>query len=243
VLGTKIGFILTNARDFLASILMRSRVNPNFLTFSGLFISAAAAYFLGTGHLMTGGVLALIGGIFDTLDGAVARASQRISKFGGFLDSVIDRYSDFLLFFGILFHFFDKGHYSYLVITMIGAFGSFLTSYARARAENVIDGCKVGYMERPERVILITLGAMTNRLGPAMVIMALFTNLCVLSRILHTHRHATSHPVPDNPEPAVGPWRAALRDVVLWRFDRMAWQHTVLSILLALLLLLSPAGG
>ena len=176
-----------------------NKIDPNNLTLISLAITAMSAVFLYYGHLRMGGVLILLGGTFDILDGTVARATNRISKFGAFWDSVLDRYSEFLIFFGLLFYFFHRGVFSHQTTIMaicLALTGSMMVSYIRARAEGLGLECKLGIMQRPERIVLLGFGAIFHEaiLSFFIIIIAVLSNWTAVQRIYHvwtvTHRDA-----------------------------------------------------
>src|SRR5437660_2954976 len=140
--------------------LALSRIHPNVLTFLGLVINIAAAYLLAIGQQRWAGAVIIGAGLFDMVDGRVARETNRVTRFGGFFDSVLDRYSDLALYMGLLVYYASINRFFYIVLTAIVMMGSVMISYTRARAENAIPKCKVGFLERPERVVLIILGAL-----------------------------------------------------------------------------------
>src|SRR5579871_5387872 len=133
--------------------LALSRIHPNVLTFIGLLINVGAAWLLAVGQFRWAGVVIIGAGLFDMVDGRVARATNRVTRFGGFFDSVLDRYSDLALLMGLLVYYGIINRFGYVVLTAIAMTGSVMVSYTRARSENCIPSlCKVGFMERPERV-------------------------------------------------------------------------------------------
>jgi CDP-diacylglycerol--glycerol-3-phosphate 3-phosphatidyltransferase len=137
--------------------------------------------------LRVGGVIALAGAIFDMLDGRVARARGRGTKFGAFLDSTMDRYSDMLLYMGLLLLYARLERTGLMVLVWVAAFGSFMTSYARARAESLIPRCPVGIMERPERIVLVIAGAVLNKMVAVLWIIAILSNVTAIQRIVYTY--------------------------------------------------------
>src|SRR6201986_2531609 len=145
--------------------LALSKINPNVLTFLGLLINMAAAAFLAVGSFRTAGLVIIFAGLFDMVDGRVARETNQVTRFGGFFDSVLDRYSDLALLMGLLVYYGTINRPFYVVMTAIVMTGSVMVSYTRARAENTIPRCKVGFLERPERVVLIIIGALFNRMA------------------------------------------------------------------------------
>src|SRR5262249_25818191 len=138
------------------------------------------------GKFFWAGVVVIGAGVFDMVDGRVARETGQVTRFGGFFDSVIDRYSDLALFMGLLVYYASINRFFYIVLTAIVMTGSVMTSYARARAENVIPSCKVGFMERPERVVLIIIGALFDRMAAVLWVLAVLSNVTVIHRMIHT---------------------------------------------------------
>ncbi|RLB07358.1 MAG: CDP-alcohol phosphatidyltransferase family protein [Deltaproteobacteria bacterium] len=163
-------------------------IRPNHITLIGLIVNLGAAFALALGKWKIGGIAILVAGLFDLLDGAVARSQGQVTPFGGFFDSVIDRYSDFSLFVGLLFYYAYTGHPFLILLASTAAMGSFLVPFTRARAETVITSCKVGLMERPERIILLALGALLDWMIPILWILAILTHITVIQRVLHTKR-------------------------------------------------------
>jgi CDP-diacylglycerol--glycerol-3-phosphate 3-phosphatidyltransferase len=164
------------------------RIHPNVLTFVGVLINVAAACALGVGRFATAGVIMIVANIFDFIDGKVAQETQLASKFGGFWDSVIDRFSDISLFIGLIYLYSELGRTDYVMITAIAMLFSIMTSYARARAESLIPKCKVGFMERPERIVLFMIGAFTNRMAAVMWVILVLSIVTVADRIFYTWR-------------------------------------------------------
>ena len=161
-------------------------VHPNTLTIIGLLINIGAAAALAAGRFRVAGLVILGAAIFDTLDGRVARATGQVSRFGAFFDSVIDRYSDLSLLIGLLVYYASINRGFYIVLTAVAMMATVLVSYTRARSENVIPKCKVGFMERPERIVLLIIGALFNRMAPVLWVIAVLGNLTVIHRMLHT---------------------------------------------------------
>jgi CDP-diacylglycerol--glycerol-3-phosphate 3-phosphatidyltransferase len=190
--------------------LALSKIHPNALTFIGLLINIAAASMLAIGWFRWAGFVIIGAGIFDLVDGRVARETNQVTRFGGFFDSVLDRYSDLGLLVGLLVWYGSINRPFYVVLTAIAMTGSIMVSYTRARAENFIPTCKVGFMERPERIVLIILGALCNRWGvmaPALWVLAVVSTITVIHRITYTYQQ-TRHlaPVKEKvPEPARDP--------------------------------------
>jgi CDP-diacylglycerol--glycerol-3-phosphate 3-phosphatidyltransferase len=170
--------------------LALSRIHPNVLTFLGLVINIWAACLFAAGSFRWAGVVVIAAGLFDMVDGRVARATSRVTRFGGFFDSVIDRYSDLALFMGLLVFYATINRFFYIVLTAVVMTGSVMISYTRARAENAIPKCKVGFLERPERVVLIIIGALFDRMAPVLWVIAVLSNLTVVHRMIYTWQEA-----------------------------------------------------
>jgi CDP-diacylglycerol--glycerol-3-phosphate 3-phosphatidyltransferase len=171
--------------------LALSRIHPNVLTFIGLVINAVAAVLLAYGWFITAGVVMIAAALFDMVDGRVARETQQVTLFGGFFDSVVDRYSDLVLLMGLLVYYASINRFPYIVLTAVVMTGSVMVSYTRARAENVIPKCKVGFLERPERVVLIIIGALFNRMAAVLWVIAVLSNLTVIHRMIYTWRECS----------------------------------------------------
>ena len=163
-----------------------SRINPNVLTFIGMAINGVAAYLFAYGFFGWAGATVILAGIFDLTDGRVARFTGRVTPFGGFFDSVMDRYSDLVLLIGLLVFYGRVNRFTYVTLVAVAMIGSVMVSYARARAENSIPSCKVGFLERPERVVLIIIGALSGRMEPVLWVIAVLSNLTVIHRMFHT---------------------------------------------------------
>lgn len=172
--------------DRIVRWLALSRIHPNVLTFLGLVINILAAWMFARGKFVAAGVVVIGAGLFDMVDGRVARATDRVTKFGGFFDSVLDRYSDLALFMGLLVYYASINRFFYIVLTAIVMTGSVMVSYSRARAENSIPKCKVGFLERPERVVLIIIGALFNRMAQVLWVIAILSNITVIHRMIYT---------------------------------------------------------
>ena len=171
--------------------LALSRFHPNVLTFLGLVINLAAAALLAVGRFRLAGVVIIGAGLFDMVDGRVARETNRVTRFGGFFDSVLDRYSDLALLVGMLVWYGSINRPFYVVLTAIAMTGSVMVSYTRARAENTIPTCKVGFMERPERVVLVIIGELSDHMAPVLWVIAVLGNLTVVHRMIFTWQEAT----------------------------------------------------
>jgi CDP-diacylglycerol--glycerol-3-phosphate 3-phosphatidyltransferase len=172
--------------DQIVGVLSCFKVNPNILTFTGVIISFWAAWEFGYGQFRTAGYVIILAGLFDMLDGAVARNAHSETTFGAFYDSVIDRYSDIILFQGLMVYYARNQMLGYVVLVGVVVMGAVLTSYARARAESLIPTCKIGFMERPERIVLLIIGALSNRMEAVLWVLAVLGNWTVIDRIYYT---------------------------------------------------------
>ena len=181
--------------DAIVNWLALARINPNALTLIGLGVNTVAAVLFGYANaenqrrmFFYAGLVIIGSGFFDLVDGRVARASNQVTRFGAFFDSVVDRYSDVSLFFGLLVYYARGNRFFYVVLTALVMTGAVMVSYARARAESLIGSCRVGFMERPERLVLLIIGALFNRMAPALWVIAVLSNITVVHRILYTWR-------------------------------------------------------
>ncbi|MFB3922362.1 MAG: CDP-alcohol phosphatidyltransferase family protein [Terriglobia bacterium] len=163
-----------------------SRINPNALTVIGFLLNLVAAYLFAYGYFRWAGGMVFFAGLFDMLDGRVARLSNQVTRFGGFFDSVLDRYSDLCLMIGLLVFYGRINRFWYVTLVALVMIGSVMVSYTRARAENLIPTCKVGFLERPERMVLILIGAFFDRMAPVLWVIAILSMLTVIHRIVYT---------------------------------------------------------
>ncbi len=168
----------------LENLAKRIPFHPNTLTVAGFLVTVIASLAL-VSNLMLGGILVIIGGLFDVLDGVVARVNGKRSKFGAFLDSVLDRFSDAFILLAVGWNLFNRGNLPGMALSLFTLVGAFLISYTRARAEGLGESCTQGLMERPERIILLSLGAVTGMIIPVLWAMALLTQFTVFQRIYH----------------------------------------------------------
>ncbi len=190
MLSQTIGRICRAILNFMVRGISLLGVSPNLLTLVGFLITLLAAWFLSQGRFFDAGIVIIFSGIFDMLDGRVARVTRSETPFGAFFDSVLDRYSDMALFLGLLIHYARAEQMTYLVLSGIVMIGAVMTSYTRARAESLIPLCKVGFMERPERLVLIIIGALSGKMAPVLWVMAVMSNLTVIHRIVYTWKQA-----------------------------------------------------
>lgn len=163
-------------------VLVASKLTPNQVTLIGLAIVIAGAAFVGVGRLFLGGVLVLVGSSFDMLDGALARATQRASKKGAFLDSNLDRVSEVAVLLGILVYAVDIGSGQMIILTFVATSGSLMVSYVKARAEGLGYQCNVGFFTRTERVILTGVALLFGWLLIPLWILAVLTVFTTIHR-------------------------------------------------------------
>jgi CDP-diacylglycerol--glycerol-3-phosphate 3-phosphatidyltransferase len=172
----------------LVPFLSKAGLTPDILSWVGLVFSAIAASLVALNHLLIGGVLVLVAGLFDILDGALARFTDRSTKFGALLDSTFDRISEALLLGGLLALYINTPHTTEIPLIFGVLVGSFLISYIRARSEGLGIECKTGLFSRAERVIILALGLMINQILIVLIILAVFTFITVIQRIVHVWR-------------------------------------------------------
>ena len=186
----------------IVTALALSRVHPNVLTFMGLVVNTIAAFLFGYANadnqarmFRLAGLVIIGSGFFDLVDGAVARASNQVTRFGGFFDSVVDRYSDASQFLGLLVFYARGERFVYVVLTAFVMVSAIMVSYTRARAESLIGSCRVGFMERPERLVLVILGALFNRMAPVLWVIAVLSTITVIHRMRYTWTRTQGPPV------------------------------------------------
>jgi CDP-diacylglycerol---glycerol-3-phosphate 3-phosphatidyltransferase len=184
----------------LIQLLTRWNMHPNTFTTLGFVISCISTYFMAVGMFRIASLLVLFAGVFDTIDGKLARDSGKVSRFGALYDSTLDRYSEVFLFFGMAYYFIEHDMYLSSVAVAVALGGSLMVSYIRARAEGLGFECKVGILQRPERLILIALGGLINvilsfggrihihTLVLAVWIIAILSNVTAVVRMVHVWR-------------------------------------------------------
>jgi CDP-diacylglycerol--glycerol-3-phosphate 3-phosphatidyltransferase len=201
MLGGYIGEVCQRALNWIVRQLARLNPNPNLLSVIGLGINVLAAFLYGYGRFFYAGLVMIFANIFDMLDGRVARLTGRVTKFGAFLDSSLDRLSDMIVFLGIIiFYSRDTEYHSTLYAALTGAalIGSVMVSYTSARAESLIPKCEVGFLRRPERVVLLIIGSLTvwpgsnhpllNKMPATIWLMAVLSYWTFGHRLYHTWR-------------------------------------------------------
>jgi len=239
MIGRAIGVGGSKARHALARGLIRLGVRPNTLTCLGLILTivAGCAYALGAGEafawefgigqgasvwLLLAGLLVLLALICDILDGAVAREADQGTRFGAFLDSTLDRFGDFAVYAGIAVFYAAQpnANVTAVLLCMLAFFGSFMISYTRARAEDLIEACKVGFWQRPERSAAILIATFGYNIPALLLQQALLPMLTAIRRIDYTRRVLAGRRVYDDPRG--GPWWMRIR---LWRWPRATAPH------------------
>jgi CDP-diacylglycerol---glycerol-3-phosphate 3-phosphatidyltransferase len=233
------GFIGTVCMVPLRAIIAVSvalRIHPNTLTLIGVLINVAAAVALGRDHFMLAGVIMIVANIFDFIDGKVAHITNTVSRFGAFWDSTLDRFSDIALFLGLIYLYADLRRTDYVMVTALAMMFSIMTSYARARAESLIEKCKVGFMERPERIVLFMIGAFTDRMAGVMWVVLVLSIVTVINRIHFTYLTLNDRPIP------VGPNRftAAFSRAFFWRDERTTLPYDLWVVAILAFVWLTP---
>jgi CDP-diacylglycerol--glycerol-3-phosphate 3-phosphatidyltransferase len=226
------GFIGTVCMFPMRAIIAASvalRIHPNTLTLIGVLINVAAAVALGRGRFVLAGVIMIVANIFDFIDGKVAHLTDTVSEFGAFWDSTLDRFSDLALLTGLIFLYSKLGRSDYVMVAALALIFSIMTSYARARAESLVQKCKVGFMERPERIVLFMIGAVTNRMAAVLWVILVLSILAVANRIYYTYLAHNKLPMPSR-DGLAGIFNRAL----FWTDERAtipydAWVLAILS--------------
>jgi len=185
--------------------LLKSGGSPNAISFLALIVSLSAGICYGYGKIFPGGLLLLLAGFMDTVDGSVARLTGRSDRSGALLDSTLDRYAEFFVFFGLLVYFKDGWMF---VIVLLALMGSLMVSYVKARAQSLGPARTVGLMQRPERLILLIAGSLINRpveaffpdypdaaLSASLILLALLSNWTAVHRLLEGRKDLASFPV------------------------------------------------
>jgi CDP-diacylglycerol--glycerol-3-phosphate 3-phosphatidyltransferase len=204
------------------------RIHPNILTLVGVLINVVAGWALARGRFVLAGVIMILANIFDFIDGKVAFRLQLQSRFGAFWDSTLDRFSDLALLVGLIYLYSTLGRSDYVLIAALTLIFSIMTSYARARAESLVEKCKVGFMERPERIVLFMIGAFTNRMAGVLWVILVLSILTVANRIYYTYLALNDRPMPRRDGLA-----GAFNRAFFWTDDRatVAYDVWVIAIL------------
>ena len=191
-----LGKYIRIAARYPGAVLARTGISPDQVTVLGLLANCAAAFFIARwdlSYLMIG-VLIWVAGFFDALDGSVARTTGRVTAFGNFFDSVLDRYSDSVIYFGILVRFLRSGNSNYVILAAIAMIGSLAVSYVRAKAESLGLKCEVGFMPRTVRIVSLGAAFCIGQVFWGLLIVALLSHLTVLQRILYVRKSLVKTP-------------------------------------------------
>jgi CDP-diacylglycerol---glycerol-3-phosphate 3-phosphatidyltransferase len=189
MLSALVGNLVRSQLQRLGFYLAQTRLSPNAFTLIGLLLNIVVAAIIASGNLLLGGIMALVAGAFDMLDGAVARSTGQVTKFGGFFDSTLDRYSEAIVYFGLLIYLMNTDAGTTAVALLFAAIiGSLMVSYSRARAEAAGVDAEVGIFARPERIILLAILLMFDQPVIALWILAIVTNFTTMQRIFHVWR-------------------------------------------------------
>lgn len=185
-----------NALQPIVDLLTKLNVHPNTFTTTGFLMGCAAAYFVAMGSIRLGACFILLSGLCDSIDGQLARSSGRVTKFGALYDSSLDRYGEVIFFFGMAFFFIDNSWYLTSIAIAVGLGGSLMVSYVRARAEGLGFECKVGLLQRAERLLLLGIGGLIHLyvFVTAIWIVAIMSNVTAIQRIVHVWRADQNHP-------------------------------------------------
>ena len=238
MIGRSIGSAFLTARDFIARGLVRVGVSPNTLTLTGMGITGVAGvcYALGAeshfawtlnprsrnAYLLVAFALLILSSACDMLDGAVARIGNLSTRFGAFLDSTMDRYSDFAVYAGLAACYAWQGNVTFVLLSMIAFSNAIMISYTRARAEDVIEHCTVGFWQRGERSAAILLATASYNIPALLIQQAALPLLTVLRRVFYTRAViAGRKPITD---PRTGPWWLKVQ---LWRWPRATWAYDI----------------
>ena len=170
----------------VVSGLAATGITPNMFTFLGLAVNSWAAVLFAMGRFRQAAAVLFLAGFLDMADGQVARRVGRVTAFGAFLDSTLDRYSDLALYMGLVVHYTLIGRPFYMALAAVAMASSFMVSYSRARAESLIPLCKVGFLERPERLVLLIIGGAFNRMAQVLWVIATFSTITVIHRVVYT---------------------------------------------------------
>ena len=170
----------------VVSALAATGLTPNMFTFLGMAVNTWAAAMFAMGRFHQAAAVLFLAGFLDMADGQVARRVGRVTAFGAFLDSTLDRYSDLALYMGLVVYYTLIGRTFYMTLAAVAMASSFMVSYSRARAESLIPSCKVGFMERPERLVLLILGGLFKRMAPVLWVIATISTITVVHRVVYT---------------------------------------------------------
>jgi CDP-diacylglycerol--glycerol-3-phosphate 3-phosphatidyltransferase len=192
MIGNKIGHRLDPYLYYVLKIFLGEHGNPNFFTLMGFFATLVASLLLLKELWFFAGLAIILSGLFDLFDGVVARKLGKVTTFGSFLDSVLDRYSDLLFLLALLIHYLKKEEPNLVILTSFVSMGIALIPYVRAKAEALQVPCNIGIMERAERIILLSIGTLFQWMVPILWILAILTHFTVLHRIYYVWKKLRS---------------------------------------------------
>jgi CDP-diacylglycerol---glycerol-3-phosphate 3-phosphatidyltransferase len=222
----------------IIAVCVALRIHPNVLTVVGLLINIGAAIALAVDRFVLAGVIMIVANIFDFIDGKVAQITHTSSRFGAFWDSTLDRFSDIALFLGLIYLYASVRRTDYVMVTALAMMFSIMTSYTRARAESLIEKCKVGFMERPERIVLFMIGAFTNRMAAVLWVILVFSIITVVNRIHYTWLVLNDRSIPSGSNLLTAAfWRA-----FFWRDERTTLRYDAVVIAILVFIWLTPPG-
>ena len=203
-------------------------IHPNVLTLVGVLVNVAAGVALAADRFLLAGTIMVVANIFDFIDGKVAHITGTQSAFGAFWDSTLDRFSDLALFTGLVYLYSVLGRHDYVLIATLTLIFATMTSYSRARAESLVERCKVGFMERPERIVLFMIGAFTDRMAAVLWVILVLSVVTVADRIYYTYLALNKLPMPSQAGVA-----GVFRRAFFWTDERatLAYDLWVIAIL------------
>jgi CDP-diacylglycerol--glycerol-3-phosphate 3-phosphatidyltransferase len=219
----------------IIAVCVALRIHPNILTLVGVIINVGAGWALARRRFVLAGVVMIVANIFDFIDGKVAHQLHLESRFGAFWDSTLDRFSDLALLTGLIFLYSKLGRSDYVLIAALTLIFSIMTSYARARAESLIEKCKVGFMERPERIVLFMIGAFTNRMAAVLWVILVLSVLAVANRIYLTYLVLNERPMPSHEG-----LRGAFNRAFFWTDERTTIPYDVWVIAILMFVWVTP---
>ena len=210
-------------------------IHPNVLTLIGVLVNIGAGFALAHDHFKLGGAIMIVANIFDFIDGKVAHITGKQSAFGAFWDSTLDRFSDLALFTGLIWLYSTLGRHDYVLVTTLTLIFATMTSYARARAESLVAKCKVGFMERPERIVLFMIGAFTDRMGAVLWVILVLSVVTVANRIYYTYLALNRLPMPSQAGPT-----GVFKRAFFWTDDRATLAYDLWVIVILSFVWLTP---
>ena len=220
----------------IIAICVALRIHPNILTLVGVIVNIGAAWALAYGRFVLAGFVMIVANIFDFIDGKVAHQLHLQSRFGAFWDSTLDRFSGIALFLGLIYLYATLRRTDYVMVASLAMMFSIMTSYARARAESLIEKCKVGFMERPERIVLFMIGAFTNRMGAVLWVILILSIFTVADRIYYTYLVLNTREIPRGRSPLTKVFTRTL----FWTDERTTLPYDLMVIAILAFVWLTP---